>query len=337
MRKAALVGCGDVSVVHFEALQELGIELVGVCDIDPDAAARAADQTGADAYTSLEEMLEETKADVLHVTTPHDQHIDLTLKALDMGVHVIQEKPIAHTVEDAQRLVDRMKQPGTPKVGICYQNRYNVSSLKLRELLDSGNLGAINGAYASVVWSRTSKYYEDKPWRAQWERSGGGLLMNQAIHTLDLIQWFLGDVHLVRGHVALDKYRTVSQVEDTAQMLFTHESGCQTTFYGTLTAPVHRPVELELDCENAYVTIRNRLNVEWKDGHTERWQERAANSGGRSYWGVSHQLLIEDFYNRIDDPEPFWISPAEAMKSLRMAKSTYDFARQRIPHEGENK
>lgn len=335
MRKAALVGCGDVSIVHFEALRALGIPIVGVCDTDQAAAEKAAAHTGAQAFTSLERMLEETKPDVLHVTTPHDQHIDTTIKALDMGVNIILEKPIAHEIDEAERLVNRMEQPGTPKAGVCYQNRYNVSSQQLRRLLDSGALGNVNGAYSSVVWSRTPDYYRARPWRGQWERSGGGLLINQAIHTLDLIQWFLGDVSLVRGHVACDKYHTVSHVEDTAQMLFTHETGCQTAFYGTLTSPVHRPVELEIDCEKAYVRIRNGLNVTWKDGHTERWEERAAPSSGRSYWGVSHQLLIGDFYNRLDDPEPFWISPAEAMKSLRMAKDTYDFARQKIPREGE--
>lgn len=333
--KAALVGCGDVAIVHFEAFDALGIELVAVCDLDEAAANAAAERTGAKAYTDFDQMLAEADFDVLHVTTPHDQHIDLSIKALDAGKHVIQEKPIAHEIDEAQRLVDRAAQPGTPKIGICYQNRYNVSSLKLRELLDSGKLGNINGSYASVVWTRSEGYYESKPWRGKWEEAGGGLLMNQAIHTLDLVQWFLGDVSLVRGHVALDKYRTVSQVEDTAQMLFTHDTGCQTTFYGTLTAPVHRPVELELDCEHAYVVIRDGLEVQWKDGHTEHWTERAVPSGGRSYWGVSHQILIEDFYNRLDDPEPFWISPAEAMKSLKMAKDTYEFTKQRIPNEGE--
>ena len=213
--------------------------------------------------------------------------------------------------------------PAGVKVGICFQNRYNVSSVELRRLLDSGELGEIHGAYASVVWTRTADYYRAKPWRASQEHAGGGLLINQAIHTLDLVQWMLGEVTGVDGRVAAHKFADVTEVEDTAEILFTHASGVQTSFYGTLTAPQNRPVELELDCENAYVTVRDGLTVAWKDGRVDQFEERRAASGGRVYWGVSHELFIRDFYARVDDPEPFWIGPAEAMPALRMLKQTY--------------
>lgn len=332
MRRAALVGCGDVAVIHFEAFNAIDdIELVGLCDTDPAALARASVLTGAPGYASVAELLDAARPDVVHVTTPHDRHVDVTLECLAAGVHVIQEKPLAHTIAEGQRLVDwalaARGRPGAPKVGICLQNRYNVSSIELRRLLDSGDLGAVRGAYASVVWTRRPEYYLAKPWRGQADRAGGGLLINQAIHTLDLVSWFLGDVVDVRGHVSTDRYGAVSGVEDTAQMLLTHASGVETAFYGTLTAPADRPVEIELDCENAYVTLRNGLQVRWRDGRVEEYAERAVPSGGRSYWGVSHELLIRDFYARLDDPEPFWISPAEAMKSLRILKRTYEVSR----------
>lgn len=327
MRRAALVGCGDVATIHVEAFDAIDdIELVGLCDTDPVALEQACRRTGAPGFATVAELLAETRPDVVHVTTPHDQHIDVTLECLAAGVHVIQEKPLAHTIAEGQRLVDwsLAAGPGAPKVGICLQNRYNVSSIELRRLIDSGDLGAVRGAYASVVWTRSPEYYLAKPWRGQADRAGGGLLINQAIHTLDLMQWFLGEVVDVRGHVSTDRYAAVSEVEDTAQMLLTHATGVATTFYGTLTAPADRPVEIELDCENAYVTLRNGLQVRWRDGRVEEHAERAVPSGGRSYWGVSHELLIRDFYARLDDPEPFWIGPAEAMESLKILKRTYE-------------
>ena len=329
MRRAALVGYGDVAVIHVEAFDAIDdIELVGVCDTDPAALALASESTGVPGYASLAELLAAARPDVVHVTTPHDQHVDPTLQCLAAGVHVLQEKPLAHTIAEGQRLVDWASadgtRPGAPKLGVCLQNRYNVSSIELRRLLDSGELGAVRGAYASVVWTRTPEYYLAKPWRGQADRAGGGLLINQAIHTLDLLQWFLGDVVGVRGHVSTDRYAAVSEVEDTAQMLLTHASGVETAFYGTLTAPTHRPVEIELDCENAYVTLRDGLTVRWSDGRVDQYAERAVPSSGRTYWGVSHELLIRDFYDRLDDPEPFWIGPAEAMKSLRILKRTYE-------------
>ena len=322
--RAAIVGWGDVAIIHHEAIQAIdGVEFVGVVDTDAGRREFAAEALGVPVFATVGELVDAVAPDVVHVTTPHHQHINPTLEAMARGVHVIQEKPLAASVEEGQRLVDAMAD-ATAKVGICFQNRYNVSSQELRRLLDSGELGEVHGAYASVVWTRTADYYQAKPWRGSREESGGGLLINQAIHTLDLVQWFMGDVVDVAGHVATRRFGDVSEVEDTAEMLLTHASGLKTAFYATLTAPQHRPVELELDCDNAYVSLRNGLSVTWKDGRgTDRYEERQAPSGGRSYWGVSHELLVRDFYAKVDDPEPFWISPAEAMKSLQILKATY--------------
>ena len=324
VKRAAIVGWGDVAIIHYEAIQAIeGVDLVGIVDTDADRRAQAAGTIGVPTFATVDELVDAVAPDVVHVTTPHHQHITPTLEVMARGVHVIQEKPLAASIDDGQRLVDAMADAPV-KVGICFQNRYNVSSQELRRLLDSGELGAIHGAYASVVWTRTADYYQAKPWRGSREESGGGLLINQAIHTLDLVQWFMGDVTDIAGHVATNKFADVIEVEDTAEMLLTHESGLKTSFYATLTAPQHRPVEFELDCENAYVSLRNGLTVQWKDGRgADVFEERKAPSGGRSYWGVSHELLIRDFYAKVDEPEPFWISPAEAMKSLKILKRTY--------------
>lgn len=325
--RAAIIGWGDVAIIHHEAIACIdGVDLVGIVDTDASRRELAAEMLEVPCFGTVDELVDTVAPDVVHVTTPHHQHITPTIEALDRGVHVIQEKPLAASIAEGQRLVDRAAElgPGDPKVGICFQNRYNVSSQELRRLLDSGELGAVRGAYASVVWTRTADYYKSKPWRGSREESGGGLLINQAIHTLDLVQWFMGDVVDIAGHVATNKFGDVIEVEDTAEMLLTHASGLRTSFYATLTAPQHRPVEIELDCENAYVTLRNGLTVAWADGRVDTYPERQAPSGGRSYWGVSHELLIRDFYDRVDDPEPFWISPAEGMKSLEILKKTYE-------------
>lgn len=334
MKRAALVGCGDVSAVHIEALGLLsGVELVAICDTDPFVLESASKQLGIPGFSNLAEMLAVAKPDVLHITTPHDAHVDYAIDALTAGVSVLVEKPVGNEISEAQRLVDLASQLQAsaaasnsiaPKIGVCYQNRYNVSSAELKKLLDSGALGKVIGAYSTVAWTRNREYYTGKPWRGQLERSGGGLLMNQAIHTLDLIQWLVGEVIDVTGSVSSDKYGDVSECEDTAHALFTHEGSVTTSFYGTLTLSSNRPIEIELDCEKAFVRILDGLEIRWKDGRVERFEERSASSAGRSYWGVSHELLIQDFYSNLDSPEPFWLSPAEAMKSLRMAKKTYE-------------
>src|SRR5690606_13426188 len=329
-RRIGLVGCGDVSVVHFEAIRDIeGLELVGVADRDPEALARATAATGAPGFASTQELIDAVGPDAVHVTTPHDEHVGPSLTALEAGVHVLQEKPLAHTLEEGRRLVDALaaSPAGGPKVGICFQNRYNLASQRLHEMLASGELGAVRGAWASVVWARSTNYHRAKPWLGTWEGSGGRLLINQAIHTPDLVQWPMGAVERADCHVRRRKYGDVIEVEDTAELLLHHGGGVTTTFYATLTAPQHRPVEIELDCEDAYVTLRGGLDggltIRWADGRVDTVGERSVTSGGRSYWGVSHELLIRDFYARLDEPEPFWIGHGEAMASLEILKEAY--------------
>ena len=371
-RRIGLIGYGDVSVVHLEAIRNApGLELVGIADTDPAARARAIEETGVIAVATTEELLERARPDAVHVTTPHDQHIAPSLTALEAGVHVLQEKPLAHTLTEGQRLVDALAAttgpsaaavasdsapvltgssaaasgpssaagvslaapgaaagpPAAPKVGICFQNRYNLASQRLHEMLRCGQLGEVRGAWASVVWTRTADYYRTKPWRGTWAGSGGGLLINQAIHTLDLVQWLIGPVEHTDGHVATRRFADVIEVEDTADLLLHHAGGITTSFYATLTAPQNRPVEIELDCQNAYVELRGGLDggltIRWADGRVDHYGDRVTASSGRAYWGVSHELLIHDFYARLEDPEPFWIGPDEAMGSLRILKDAY--------------
>lgn len=336
-RRIGLVGYGDVSVVHVGAIEAIdGLELVGIADSAPATRERAAAETGLPTYSTAEELIDALGPDAVHVTTPHDQHVGPSLAALERGVHVLQEKPLAHTLAEGSRLVDALGSvtapradggAGAAKIGICFQNRYNRASQELSRLLAGGELGAVQGAWASVVWSRTADYYAAKPWRGRWENAGGGLLINQAIHTLDLVQWLIGPIERTEGLVSQKKFAGVVETEDTADLVLHHASGVTTTFYATLTAPVARPVELEVATENAYLEVRSGrgggLTVRWADGRVDTYSDRVATAGGRAYWGVSHEELIRDFYASLDGPEPFWIGPGEAMASLEILKDAY--------------
>nr|WP_076387985.1 Gfo/Idh/MocA family oxidoreductase [Vaginimicrobium propionicum] len=324
VKKAAIVGCGDVYQVHLEAINALDdIELVAVCDNDPAQLALAEHQTGVVGFDSIAKLLESTDCDVVHITTPHFAHADCAIAALEAGKNVILEKPLAHTIADGQRIIDAAAK-ATSKIGICLQNRYNVSSQRLRRLLDEGVLGEIQGGSAQVMWTRTPDYYHAKPWRGTWEGSGGGLMINQAYHTIDLAQWLMGPVIDVKGQANAMKFGDVIEVEDSVQAMFTNESGTQTSFFASLTMPYNHPVEVEVVGSLGRALIRDGLTVWFADGSQKHWQERKAPSVGRTYWGVSHQLLIEDFYQKLDDTEPFWITPAESMKTLQILKKIYD-------------
>jgi predicted dehydrogenase len=321
--RAAVIGCGDVSTVHFEAVAKLdGAELVGVCDPHPERLAAAAELYGVPGFADHQSLLDAVRPEVLHICTPHNQHASIAVDCLERGVNVIVEKPLAHTLAEGRRLVDAASR-GNAKIAICFQNRYNATSQAMHSLLASGELGAVVGAAASVMWQRSPDYYRGRPWRGSWEGGGGGLLMNQAIHTVDLLQWLVGDVVQVRGNAATRFLGGTIEVEDTAEFVAEHAGGARSVFYATLGHAYNAPVTLEVVTEKAVLSLRGDLTVTYEDGRVDVIPERRSDTGGRSYWGVSHELLIKDFYGRLDEPEPFWISPLEAEKSLRIIKDVY--------------
>ena len=194
----------------------------------------------------------------------------------------------------------------------------------MHALLSSGELGAVLGASATVMWQRAADYYESRPWRGTWAGGGGGLMMNQAIHTVDLLQWLVGDVAKVGRPAATRFLGGTIEVEDTAEFVAEHANGARSAFYATLANADNAPVTLDIVTEKAVLSLRGDLTVTHNDGRVDVIPERTSESGGRSYWGVSHELLIAaTSMPGWRGPEPFWISPAEAEKSLRIIKDVY--------------
>lgn len=323
MVQAAVIGCGDVSFVHFEAISKLeGVELAAVCDTDPERLQVAAATHGVAGFADVQDLLAAFTPDVVHICTPHNQHATLAAAFLERGVHVIVEKPLAHTLAEGRLLVEVARRTRT-KIGVCYQNRYNATSQAMRRLLTDGGLGRIIGASATVMWQRDAAYYVNRPWRGSWEGGGGGLMMNQAIHTVDLVQWLVGNVTSVTGNAATRFLGDTISVEDTAEFVAEHSNGARSVFYATLANAVNAPVTMDIVTEEATLSLRGDLTVTYADGRVELIPERRGVSGGRAYWGASHELLIADFYAQLGNDAPFWIDPVEAEKSLRIVKDVY--------------
>jgi predicted dehydrogenase len=329
--RVAVVGCGDISAIHLDAILEAtsgdgGVKPVGVCDVDEGRRAAAAGRAGCPGFGDLTAMLDTVAPDVVHVCTPHHRHADLAAECLARDVSVLLEKPLAHTLADGEWLV-RAAEDTRAVLGVCFQNRYNDTVRLLREMLDSGALGPVLGARASVTWFRDAAYYGRRDWRGRWSTAGGGVLMNQAIHTLDLLQWFLGPVTEVRGTVATLALPDVIEVEDTAALRMQH----RTTDGGTVSSVLHAtnghvenaPVTIEILTANAHARLENDLTVTHADGHVETHVSTAVASGERAYWGVSHGLLIDDFYRHVRAGKHFWIDGPVALGSLRTIQAVY--------------
>jgi UDP-N-acetyl-2-amino-2-deoxyglucuronate dehydrogenase len=321
--RVAVIGCGDISVVHTAAIAETpDAQLVAVCDRDPERLAVAAEAYAVPGFADHRTLLDQVRPDVVHICTSHDEHARVAVDCLAAGVNVITEKPLAHTLAEGERLVAAAEQ-SPAKIAVCFQNRYNTTVAALHQRLSTGDLGRVLGAAATVCWHRTADYYLARPWRGTWAGSGGGLLMNQAIHTVDLLQWLLGDVTAVAGHASTRALSDAIEVEDTAELALVHAGGARSVFYATLAYAANAPVTIDVVTEQATLRLRGDLTVSYADASVEVVTEPRAATGDRAYWGVSHELLIRDFYARIDEPEPFWISPREAQKSLRIVKDVY--------------
>jgi predicted dehydrogenase len=325
MTGGAVIGCGTISVVHLGAITSLdGVDLVGVCDTDADRAAEVGEKYGVPWFTDHRELLGTVRPQVVHICTPHNQHVQVAIDSLDAGVAVLVEKPVSHTVGEAERLLAANRAHPGVQVGVCLQNRYNASVQAARALLGTGELGRVLGGSGTLLWHRDPAYYQARPWRGRVRDSGGGVLINQAIHTLDLLQWLLGDVVDVRGHTGRYALDGVVDVEDTASVVLDHADGARSVVFATLTNVTDDPVTLEIVTERAVLLIRGDLTVTYlDDGRTETVAERVVDTGGKAYWGASHDLLIADFYRSLDQPQPFWIDPEEGIRSLRLVDRIY--------------
>lgn len=328
--RAAVIGCGDISAQHLAAIEALAAQgvarLIGVVDPDRERRDAAALAHGVRAHASVGELLAEGGVDVVHVCTPHSEHAPAALEALAAGVHVLTEKPLAHTLGEAERLVeaaDAAWSAGGTQLGVCFQNRYNAPVAAMRELLAGGSLGAVLGAQATVMWHRPPAYYAARPWRGTWAGSGGGLLMNQAIHTLDLLQWLVGPARVVDGRASARLLGGVIEVEDTADMVLEHTGGQRSVFFATNANGLNAPVTLDIQTESAELSLRGALTVRHTDGRMETVEETGVLPGERSYWGASHQLLIADFYRSVGAGERFWIGAEEGIGALRLIKDVY--------------
>lgn len=327
--RVAVVGLGDISALHLAAIGAAqDAVLVAVCDPDDGRRDAASAATSTPGFADHREMLDAVRPDVVHICTPHDTHAAIAIDALERDVNVLLEKPVAASRAEAQRLSE-VAARSAARLGVCFQNRYNTATRRAKEILDSGELGAVRGAWATVLWHRPPAYYLAAPWRGTWARGGGGMLMNQAIHTVDLLQWLVGEVVAVSGGIATRALADVIEVEDTADMVLTHADGARSILFATVAHTANEPVAVEISAERGTLRLSGDLVVTRHDGSVETVVEDATGTGERAYWGGAHVRLIEDFYRALRHDQHFWIDVDEARKALDIIQDVYD---QAAPH-----
>jgi len=314
--KSAIIGLGAISDIHRIGIEECDLtELVAVCDIDPSTHANYSDLPF---YTDYLEMIHKEAIDVVHVCLPHDLHVPVAIDCLKAGVHVFTEKPVGVSYKDALRLQEATKK-SDKKCGVCFQNRYNRTTRVLLEHLEAeGGQEVIKAVKGLVVWARPETYYTVKPWRGQMSHAGGGTIINQAIHTLDLMQYFAGPVQTSKSQL-FNLLDYGIDVEDTAVALFEFPQG-RTGFYTSTNAYYdNSPVEIEVITKNGRYVIRDYklYHYDTEDRITELCEDDRL-EGMKSYYGYGHKLCIQAFYEAILNHTNEFVSVTNALESMLM-------------------
>ncbi|NLO40215.1 MAG: Gfo/Idh/MocA family oxidoreductase [Ruminiclostridium sp.] len=319
---AAIIGCGSIFPVHADAIKGLEqVQLRVVCDIVEEKARLAAQKYDCSYTTDYIDILKNPDIQAVHLCTPHFLHAPMAKELMQAGKHVLTEKPMGLNLNECNELIEISRATGC-SLGVCMQNRYHTTSLVMKELIESGRMGGVLGARAFVTWERTRDYYQKSPWRGTWAKEGGSLLMNQAIHTLDLLVWLLGDVEAIKGTIANHSFSEIIETEDTTEAIMQFRSGARALFYASNAYVSNAPVYLEVICEQGSMVQNGELTVSWKDGNTEVFED-VPPTEHKTYWGTGHKNLIRDFHDCLARGVPFPANGIEGAKAISIIEKLY--------------
>lgn len=324
--RAAIVGCGNIAKVHASCIQHLkGHELVAFADCKVERAEEFSNQFGGRVFPSLEEMLVHENIDVLHICTPHYLHTPMAIYGLSHGVHIFMEKPPVISYEQYELL----KEVSSEKyIGFCFQNRYNGSVIQVKEMLNSGIPGKILGARGLVTWNRTESYYTTSDWRGSLAMEGGGVLINQSIHTLDLMNYLINKSPIsIDAMITNHHLKGKNEVEDTmsAYIKYPNAIAC---FYATSSYIEDAPPLIELQCENMKIRIEDQeVTYNYKCGKTTRILVESQKAFGKSYWGGGHSHCMQDFYDCIREKRRFSLDLEGIKDTIHLMLGAYESAK----------
>ncbi|GKX31448.1 oxidoreductase [Vallitalea longa] len=317
-----IIGCGTIMSVHLDSIHEYdGVELIMVCDIDSGLAKSVAQEERCLWVTDYKEVLTNENVDIVHILTPHYLHASMAIEALKMGKHVVLEKPVGINLKELEELKEIASETGLT-VGVTLQNRFNPTTIKMKELIGSGKLGKLIASKGILTWCRKGEYYSDSTWRGKLATEGGGLLINQGIHTLDLMEYIGGPIKKIKGHIANYSHPDI-EVEDTAMMTMEYENGAIGNFYGTNSYGDNSPIEMEFIFEKGQLQLRDRQLILVKNKKSELVIADILKEGNKSYWGMSHKLIIKDIYDSIKNKTNPKVSLEDGIRATQLVLLCY--------------
>ena len=330
----AIIGTGAIAAIHAKAIAAIpNATLLAVYNRTKEKAEAFAETYACKAYHSIDELLEDPNIDIISICTASGAHLEAAEKALRAGKHCLIEKPLEITTERCDRIISLAEQQAL-QVGTIFPTRFYPNSIKIKKQLDEGGFGDLVIGSAYVKWHRSPAYYASAAWRGTWELDGGGALMNQGIHAVDMLLWYMGAVEHVTA-LAANRLHQDIEVEDTVVAQIQFKSGalgtieCSTAAYpGTA-----KRVEI-IGSKGSAILEENSLTLwDFQDQESDENPEKtAAVSGGVSdpmaIGHYAHQLQIEDFIDAIENRRAPFIDGAEGRKSVELICAIYQSAKE---------
>jgi UDP-N-acetyl-2-amino-2-deoxyglucuronate dehydrogenase len=325
-----IAGAGTIGAVHAEALEELqGARLVAVAEAREVTGRKLAEAHGAEWHADLGQLLGRSDVDVVVICTPSGLHPDQAVAAARAGKHVITEKPMATTLEGADRMIRACREAGVT-LSVIFQYRFNRDALRLKRAVEAGIFGRPVLGNAFVHWHRTQAYYEERGgWRGTWALDGGGALMNQSIHAVDLLQWILGPAESICGYAETLTHDI--EAEDTASAALRFASGALGTMQGTTSAHRDSPLRIEIRGTEGSATLEGSRLAVWQLGREEEILSRhdlqsLPESRGNEPLGTAHRRQLREFFAALREGREPPIPGEEARKAIEIVVGIYHSA-----------
>ncbi len=331
-----IIGGGGISETHARAASEIeGVKVVAFTGANQEKVEALSSKYGGRAYPDLNQFLTHEPMDAVIIGSPSGLHAQEGIECARRGLHVLVEKPIDVTVEKADALISQCAQANV-KLAVCYQDRFSADGVRLKQLLNSGLLGKLILVSGHVKWYRPPEYYNSSRWRGKLALDGGGVLMNQGIHTVDLLLWLLGDVKQVYAQSRTALHNIES--EDTLVATLEFANGALGTLEATTSVypGYDRRVEIT-GSEGTIIFERDRiikadLKTPLPGGVQTQAQDTNLSSSSPIVSDVSgHKRIVEDFINAIKTNDNPRCDGREGRRSVALVQAIYESARRGSP------
>jgi predicted dehydrogenase len=334
--RVGLVGGGNITSTHARAVSAIpGAEVVAIHGTNSDKVNQLASHFGVKAFTDFDEFLRYRPMDMVIIGSPSGMHAQQGIAAARQGLHVLVEKPLDIRTTQVDALIAACERTGV-KLGVIFQDRLKPDIIRLRRLIAEGMLGRLLLADARVKWYRPPEYYSGSRWRGTWSFDGGGALMNQGVHTVDLLLWLLGDVCDVQARTATMLHSI--ETEDTALALLEFSSGAFGMLHATTAAYPGYARRLEITGSEGTVVLENdriiAADLRSQVPGVARPHDRATSESAASPVVSDirgHQSVIEDFLGAISENRAPACDGHEGRRSVSLIEKIYQVARSRVP------